>query len=274
MIALLREPLVHFLAGGAFILLLFSLFDDTPQRIPENVLEITEEDVGRLVAQFEATWRRAPTEAELSSLVDQLIRREILVREALALGLDQGDELVRLRLVQKMMVLAEGGVAALAATDDVLAAHMAEHRDRFERPPTVAFTQIVLRDGASPEDAISVLAEGGDLATIASPTLLPYRLPPTPQMIVDRTFGSGFFDALADVKQNAWSGAIDSPFGRHMVYVESITPGLLPTLDEVRDAVELDWRARRRDALVEERINALVARYKVERPENLSGSME
>ncbi len=267
---LLREPLVHFLVGGALILGLFGVFNDMPERPSDTLLEITEQDVERLIARFEATWRRPPTDQELSHLVDQLVRQEVLVREALALGLDQGDEIVRQRLVQKMTFLAEGSIAALDATDDALEAHMAAHRDRFQRPAAAAFTQYVLREGVDPEEAARRAAEG-DIEAITTPTLLPDRFPLTPRTVIDRTFGARFFDALAGVDPGTWSGEVESAYGRHLVYVERFEPAGFPSLDEVRDAVEQDWRTRRQSALLEDRIEALLSRYEIVLPEPVSG---
>ena len=267
----LREPLVHFLLGGALILMLFAVFNDTPQRPSDTLLEITDQDVDRLVARFEATWRRPPTEQELSHLVDLLVRQEVLVREALALGLDQGDEIVRQRLVQKMTFLTEGSIAALDATDDVLEAHMVAHRDRFQQPASAAFVQYLLRDGVDFDEAVTLLAENGDIEAIAAPTLLPDRFPLTPQTVIDRTFGAGFFDALADVEPGVWSGGIQSSYGRHVVYVDRFEPARFPDLEEVRDAVEQDWRTLRQSELVQERIDALLSNYQIVLPERVSG---
>ncbi|MEM6578026.1 MAG: peptidylprolyl isomerase [Pseudomonadota bacterium] len=270
--AVLREPLVHFLIGGAVILALFGIVDETPPPAPENLLEISERDVDRLVSRFEATWRRPPSDEELLHLVDQLVRQEVLVREALALDLDQGDEIVRQRLVQKMTFLAEGSVAAVEATDDELQAHMIENPERFQRPATAAFAQYLLREGVEAADAVGVLAEDGDIESFVTPTLLPGRFPLTTQTIIDRTFGNGFFDALQVVEPGVWSGQITSAYGRHVVFVERVEPAGFPALADVRDAVELDWRTIRESELVEERIQALLSRYEVVLPQGLSGS--
>ena len=272
--AFLREPLVHFLLGGAVILLLFNIFDDSPPPVSEDVLEVTDRDIDRLSARFKATWRRVPTEDELSQLVDQFVRQEILVREALALGLDRGDEIVRQRLVQKITFLAEGSVAALEPTDDELTAHMLEHRDRFEISASAAFRHVLVRDGVDPDDVIAGLQANTDVQALIIPTPLPERFPLTPKAVVDRAFGSGFFDALAVQERALWFGTVESAYGRHAVFVEEYAPASFPELNEVRDAVEADWRALRQSELLEERILALLARYEIVLPDSLTGLFE
>lgn len=272
--AFFKEPLVHFLLGGALIFLFFNLLDETPPTVSENRLEITDQDVDRLIARFEATWRRAPSDEELSHLVDQLVRQEVLVREALALGLDRGDEVVRQRLVQKMTFLAEGSIAALEPSDEELKAHMLAHQDRFQSPDTIAFKQVLLKDGVDPDVASSVLTADGDLEELVTPTLLPGRFPLTSRMVIDRTFGNGFFDALVQLEPGVWTGAVTSAYGSHAVFVEDYRPSFSPDLADVRDAVELDWRSLRERELTEERITSLLARYEIVLPDTLSVSAQ
>jgi len=272
--AFLREPLLHFLVGGAVILLAFNVLSDAPPPVSDRVLEITDQDLTRVTARFEATWRRPPTDQEMGRLVEQLVRQEVLVREALALGLDRGDEIVRQRLVQKMTFLVEGSVSAMDPTDDVLEQHLRENADRFERPASIAFSQVLLRDGVDLGDVIAALTQGENPELLVNPTLLPDRFPLTRQPVIDRTFGIGFFDALTKVEPETWSGTVESAYGRHVVFVEAYVPASIPELAKVREAVTVDWRSQRESALLEARITALLSRYEVILPEELRGAAE
>lgn len=267
-----REPLVHFLVLGALIFLGFQVLDDTPPPVSDTRLEVTQADADRLAVQFEATWRRAPTEEELAVLIDRFVRDEVLVREALALGLDNGDAIVRQRLVQKMVFLAEGGAEAIPATDESLQAHLDANPQRFERPALVSFEQILLRrDLPADLDLTDVPAEEL-VMQFAAVSLLPETLPPSPASVVDGTFGSGFFAGIAGQPPGDWVGPVESSYGRHMVRVLSFAPAQAPDLAEVRDAVERDWRAATRDRLVEERIGQLISRYDIVLPDRAQGS--
>lgn len=271
MTAILREPLVHFLTLGALIFGLFLLFDDTPADAPRDRITVTESDAARLAAQFEATWRRAPNEAERARLLDAYVREEVLVREALALGLDRGDAVVRQRMAQKLTFLAESGAAAMPVSDAELAGHLETYPDRFARPPTLTFSHLLLRDDVTAERARQAVAAQGDLEDLARPSLLPERMGPSPAPTIDGTFGSGMFDQLAAQEVGGWTGPVQSAFGRHMVVVHARNPAYVPPLAEIRDQVELDWRATLRERLVAERIDALRARYEVILPD-LSGA--
>jgi hypothetical protein len=266
MMNLLREPLVHFLVLGAAIFSIFALVDDTPPPVAADWLEVTEADAVRLGRQFEAIWRRPPSESELAGLIDAHIREEILVREAQALGLDQNDAVVRQRLALKMTFLTESGAEAVEATDEALGAHLEAHPERFARPGLVSFEQVMLREKADPEPLRIALRDGEDINALAAPSLLPERVQPSPPVVVDGIFGQGFYDSVAALVPGSWAGPVESTYGRHLVRVSSVEPPRLPELAEIREAVERDWRATMRARLAEERFEALAARYDIVRP--------
>lgn len=267
MTTLLREPLLHFLVLGAGIFWLFAALDDSPPPMAASRVEVTEADAARLARQFEATWRRPPADDELARLIDAHIREEVLAREAQALNLDRGDAVIRQRLTEKMTFVLESAADAATPTDEALAAHLADHPERFARGALVSFEQIPLRPDA-PAAAVRAAVRSGTLAEdLAANSLLPERLPPSPRQVVDATFGAGFFDAVAAEAPGPRPVALESAFGTHLVRVLSVEPaGLLP-LAEIRDAVEGDWRATRRAEILEERLDALMARYEIVRPD-------
>lgn len=264
---LIREPLVHFLLLGGLIFALFALFGNRPAPAPGNRLEITANDAASLSRQFAATWHRPPTEQELDALIDALIREEVLVREALALGLDQGDAVIRQRLAQKMQFLTESGAEAVIADDATLQAHLDANAAIFARPALIGLEQIPLGDAADAGAALAALAAGADPATVGVRSLLPVALPLSPPMVVDGTFGTGFFDAVAALQAEDWAGPVDSAYGPHLVRVTGQLPERVPPLDDIRDAVEADWRAALRAELAEQRLATLMGDYQIIRPD-------
>lgn len=267
---LLRDPLLHFFLIAAGIFGLYAVFDDTPPPAAANRLVIGEDDARRLVAEFEATWRRPPTVDELDHMIGQLVREEVYVREALALGLDGGDTVIRRRLQTKMEFLTETGAEAIAPDDATLQAHLETHPDRFAEPALVAFEQILLADRLGEKEVETLLMrlnDGGDPGDTAEATLLPPAFRLSPMRVVDGTFGTGFFDALTTLPPGLWAGPVESPFGAHLVRVVERREAQVPPLDEIRDRVERDWRADLIDRLREDRFDALLSRYEVVRPD-------
>src|SRR5271165_1292454 len=109
----LREPLIHFLLAGALIFAVYDLLNPTAGRSAQvDQIVLTKDDLRQLAIGWLAQGRALPSAEEMRALVEQKVREEILSREAVALGLDKDDELIRRRLAQKMDFLA-ADVAAL-----------------------------------------------------------------------------------------------------------------------------------------------------------------
>jgi hypothetical protein len=265
-----KEPLVHFLLLGAAIFGLYALLDDSPPTASKDVIIVSEDDARRLAAEFEATWRRPPKVEELTAIIGASIREEVYVREALALGLDGDDAVIRSRLRLKMEFLMGSGAEVLAPDDATLQAHLDANRDRFTDAPLVAFEQIMLEDGTNPQAATTLLArlqQGEDPAAFGRPTLLPSAISPSSPGQVDNTFGPGFFQALAGFPAGIWAGPVTSSFGTHFVRVTRQIEARTPPLAEIRGAVEQDWRSSFAAALSEDRFQALLSRYQITQPD-------
>jgi hypothetical protein len=268
---ILREPLVHFLALGALIFVAYAALHRT-DREDVDAIVIGSAKLAQLAAIFTRTWQRPPTPAELKSLVDDAVKDELYVREATALGLDRDDEAIRRRLRAKVQYLYEAEVEAMPVDDAALQAFLSAHPDRFTTEPVYAFRQIVLRPDARGDHidrdaavALAALRSGDtpDPSTMGDPMMLPAVVPPVPGGAVEQMFGPDFAAALAAAPVGEWGPPIASPYGLHLVFLTEKTPGRLPALAEVRPAVQREWRGETRNALERQRLDALLARYKV-----------
>ena len=97
--SILKQPLLHFLLIGALLFVAYDVRNETPETAPPDEIRVTQATIDGLSQRFQAVWRRAPTESEMAKLIDDYVREEILVREAVKLGLDQNDAIVRQRLI-------------------------------------------------------------------------------------------------------------------------------------------------------------------------------
>ena len=115
----LREPLLHVLLIGATLFVVYyALNPSTGQRQNSNRIAITADDLAQIRLAWMAQWRRPPTPEELRNLLDGKIREEVLFREAMALGLDKDDTIVKRRLAQKMEFVMEDASALRGPADD------------------------------------------------------------------------------------------------------------------------------------------------------------
>jgi len=213
---------------------------------------LTLDDLAQLEMLFESQWRRPPTPEEFSALVENRIREDILYREALALGLDREDTIVKRRMAQKMQFLAEDMAAARAPTDEELRSWFEEHGDRFALPPRVGFRHLYFstdrRGARAQEDAAEALArlagqpQDSQLAAqLADPFMFQdYYADSTPEEIA-REFGPEFAQAVAKLAPGSWLGPVESGFGWHLVFVTSAIPGRIPAFEEVEPDVRTAW---------------------------------
>ena len=242
----LREPLLHFFALGGVIFLVFAAVDDA-RKSPADVIVISPERIDQLAEEFRLVWKRSPTAGELDALIEEEVREEVYYREALALGLDRNDAMVRRRLRQKMEFLSNTGANLLEPAGGELEAYFAANEQAYQRLPRLAFEQIFLGETSNPETVSrSLNALRSNPATAHSAigvrTHLPARLSLSPPDAIDSVFGQGFFGRLADLTPEAWGGPVESGYGVHLVRILDHVPARLPPLEEVHDAVFRDWK--------------------------------
>ena len=269
---ILHEPLVHFLLLGSGLFALYIVLNPAPGSRPGEVV-VTEGKINHLASTFARVWQRPPTAPELKGLIDQHVREEILSREAIKLGLDQDDIVIRRRLEQKMQFLAEDLLAAGEPGERDLADYLAAHPEKFRQESRLTFRQIFLdprrRGDRLQADASALLARlraggGGEAAMAeADGSLLPDGLAGAPTSEVASQFGQEFAAAVAGLQPGVWHGPVLSGYGTHLVLVSQRIDGGLPPLDEVRDQVARELVNERRLAANRKFLDAMLARYRV-----------
>ncbi|MGG7534170.1 MULTISPECIES: peptidylprolyl isomerase [unclassified Rhizobium] len=268
--SMLREPLVHFLLLALVIFAGYRLIGADIQNKPGSIV-VTAPKIEQMAILFTKTWQRPPTSEELKGLIDDYVKEEVLVREALALGLDRDDTVVRRRLRQKMEFV-DAAADVLTPTDADLQAYLQINAATFEIDPMLAFQQVYLnpqRHGDSTaRDAASILEAlqanpAADPSLLGDPTLLPSDLPLSSKTAIGQTFGVEFPEKLDKAPLDQWTGPIASSFGLHLVRVSRRMPGRVPALDEVRDAVAREWTNAKRRALEDGRFAELLKHYMV-----------
>jgi peptidyl-prolyl cis-trans isomerase C len=272
---LLREPVVHFVALGAVLLGAYALLererglDASPQEI-----RLTVDDLAQLVMIFESKWTRPPTEDEFNALVEDRVREDVLYREALALGLDKEDEIVKRRMAQKMQFLAEDVATAREPATEELRSWFAENSDLFAMPARVNFRHLYFspdrRGNGAHDDAAEALTElAGQpqnsklAASLADPFMFQdYYADRTPQAIA-RDFGPEFAQALGKLAPGSWQGPIRSGYGWHLVYVDSVVPGRIPAFEEVEPDVKTAWLGTQKAEAWKKAYDEMRAKYTV-----------
>lgn len=267
----LREPTLHFLLIGAALLLLFEWMG-ADGGAGSNRITVTAGQVEQLVAGYTRTWQRPPDEAELKDLIDEYVREEIAYREAIALGLDRDDTVIRRRLRQKVEFLAEDAASAEPPSERELQAWFDRHAAQFRIEPSVSFRQVYLDPARSPDHAGRVagllrqLGEAGpeaDISSLGDALMLEPEYPLMPQEEVARLMGPGFAERIVALEPGTWAGPIASGYGDHLVLVTERVAGRMPALEQVRPFVERELLADRRRRELARVYDELLERYSV-----------
>jgi len=269
---LLREPLLHFLALGAALFIGYSFLKPSIEVESPHQIALTLDELGQLEMLFESQWHRPPTPDEFFAMVETKIKQEILYREALAMGLDKNDEIVRRRMAQKMQFLAEDMGAAHEPATEEPRSWYEENSDKFALPSRVSFRHLYFspdRRGAQAyDDALGALAE---LAGQPEDSKLTESLGDRfmyQDYYADKTsislakdFGPQFAVAVSKLTPDSWQGPIESGFGWHLAYVDSLIPGRVPAFEEVAQDVKTAWLGAQKEAAWKKSYQDMRAKY-------------
>jgi peptidyl-prolyl cis-trans isomerase C len=274
-----REPLLQFVLIG---LVLFGvqrwLHPDVGAVTAANRIEVTQDDLRQMSVTWLAQGRPPLTAEEWRNLIDAKVREEVLYREALAAGLDQGDTIVKRRMVQKMEFLAEDVATAHEPTDAELKAWFDANQARFAVPPRITFRHLYFgfdqRGQRAKDDAQSALTAIGNLPEDSKVALAmgdPFmfqdvyrdRIPDH----IAKELGPPFAHALFQLTPGAWRGPIESGYGWHLVFVESLEPERLAAYEEVEADVRTQWVAEQSEQAKRKAYEQMRAKYIVILPE-------
>jgi peptidyl-prolyl cis-trans isomerase C len=271
---LLRQPLFHFVALGAVLYGIYAVTSDRIAADESRTIRITASDIELLTATFSRQWQRPPTEGELRNLIDSRVREEVLYREALAVGLDQNDMVVRRRMVQKMDLLSQDLALLTDPADQELQTFFQEHKEEYRIPPRLSFSHVYFnsdrRGPAVEDDARQVLAE------ITTRTPSPQRAPERGDRFmlghdfinrstaeIEREFGSRFAEALSEMEPG-WHGPIVSGYGLHLVFIDDRVEARIPDYTEVRDRLVMDYNRMRSERAKNALFEGLLEKYDIE----------
>lgn len=237
-------PLPHFILLGALLFAAKQFTSDgRTLGLGADPIVVSIAQVEQLRAEWLAETRRAPTREELAAAVRRHADEEMLLREALRLGLDRSDPVVRSRLVQNLR-FARGDPAAdeAAAFAEALALGMAQRdvvtrrrlvqamEQRLAATPRVTDREVVGYIAANPERYAPRPRMTFDQVFIArdpqGAALLPgAHVVAQTEADLARTFGAEFARAVMQAPAGQWAGPFGSAYGIHVVRVSQVETG-------------------------------------------------
>lgn len=256
-----KEPLFHFLIAG-LALFLFTLWRGEETDISERTIIVDEDRVSQLASQWEMAWRRPPAAEELDGLIRDNIKEEIYYREAVRLGLDRDDPIIRRRLRSKMEYLATSQVEFAEPDEAELNRFFQKNRARYSANPAHSFRQLYFGDDMlAARNAITTLNSGEKVAALE--ISLPPYMENADKDAISRNFGDGFASAIVKLPVGTYSGPVKSGFGWHIVRVEERSAVDPPKLKDIRQQVIGDWQSETRAIREEKAYQSLLAGYRI-----------
>jgi hypothetical protein len=273
--SLLREPLVHFVLIG---LVLFAVYGymhrDRGAAESSNQIVLTMDDLRQMDVYFVSQWHRQPTPEEFRAMVEDRIREEVLYREALSMGLDKEDTIVKRRMAQKMQFLAEDVASAHEPTTEELKAWHEKNSDKFALPSRISFRHLYfspdLRGKNAQAGAVKALEkiagqpeDSGLAASLADQFMFQdYYADRTTEQLA-KEFGPQFAAAVSKLKSGSWQGPVESGYGWHLVFVDSVIPARIPAFEEIEPDVRTAWLGEQKRKAWEQAYREMRAKYEV-----------
>jgi len=273
-VKLLREPLLHFMFIGAAIYLLYGVFAEPLPEADDKTIVVSAGEIEWMQTAWQKRWNRPPTAEEFDGLIQQYIKETVLYREALTMGLNQHDQVIRRRLAQKLEFLAKDLVALTPPTETELQSYFEENQARYQQPVLYTFTQVFIdpdkRGDATLDDAevikANLIAQGEaieDPGALGDDFMLQSYYPEKDGIEIQKLFGSGFTESLAELSPGQWHGPVLSGYGVHLVYISSISEPPAPEFAALRERVVQDWTMERGEEINDKFYASLREQYTV-----------
>lgn len=249
---ILREPLVHFLLIGGGLFFLYSFLNPKEEQLDNNIIQLEDSDIQRLVKAYQQNWNERPDKATLQNLIDEEIKAEVFYREALDMQLDHNDEIIRRRLKQKYEFLVKDLADSQQATEAELKDFYEKNPTLYKAPATLSFTQIYFSPDkrkeplhAAQKELTSLLKKGSDqknLKNRGDDFHLQQYFADRDYNDVRQLFGQDFAKGLFQINQTGWAVPIKSGYGIHLVNVTTIQNEAIKPFQEVKAKILTDWK--------------------------------
>ena len=255
---LVQEPTAHFFLMAVVIFVIYAI----SQTNRENLLEVDQREIDARVFIQEMTTGQPLNDEQRQFIASNYVEEQILVREAIALGLDN-DARVHDMLAQKMRHVLSGDVIQPAADD--LNSYYEENLERYRTLPLVSVNELVLntQDELSAE-VQAFLDSGSDAEMILAATAGDEApLPNVNRIDLANIFSPEFSEQVFNAESESWVGPYTSNRGQHWLKITERSEANLPPLNEITDRVRLDWIAEEEEILLQQEVDKLWDQYTI-----------
>ena len=259
----MKQKLLIFFSIGLFIFVIDIVFnEDSP-----NKITIYESELDSLINTWITQVGREPTNEEIDGIIKQLIDEEMLYREALKLGLDKNDIIIKRRLAQKISFLKQESISSNPSEEEIKE-YYGNHTDDYFVESTYTFSHIYFSEDNQAQSrsikALQSIQQGEEPSLFGDPFLLGKNFSIKTSKELKRSFGDQFSDSIKDLDIKKWDGPISSEYGEHLIFLNSYTDSFLPELSQVRSIVVSDILAREQSQSTAKYLEKLREEYEIE----------
>ena len=225
---------------------------------------VSDQEILSLISAWRSQVGRDPTDDELARIINNLIDEEILYREALLLGLDQEDTIIKRRLAQKISFLKEESIPEIPTTEE-LNEYYKNNKEKYYIEPSFTFTHYYFSENNNSlersQQALKALQDNNKVKS--DPFYLGKTFANEPLRNINTNFGESFSKKLITADHAVWNGPFESTYGHHIVYINSVNPGYIPEIEEVLRQVEVDFLQIKREQAVKGFLNNIRSEYTI-----------
>lgn len=242
---LIKEPLVHFVILGSLVFWLNNWVNSEDVSEKEKIV-VSQGRVEQMINLYQKTWQRPPSPAEITELINDYVLEEVYYRQAVAMGIDKDDTVIRRRMRQKLEFLTEDIMMESEVNDTDLLTYMKAHSDRFKDEPTYSFEQVYInpqKHKANLPLHLSALADRlrTNESVRSDSAFFSQFYEEASVAKLRRNFGRNFDTQLDDLELGQWSEPLESEMGLHFIKMRARSEAKLPPLELIREEVKDAW---------------------------------
>ena len=259
----MKQRLFIFLILGILILSADLIFNDES----EDKITIFESEINSLIGTWVDQVGREPTIQEVDGIIKQLLDEEILYREAIKLGLDKNDIIIKRRLAQKIGFLRQEADSSLPSEKEINDFYN-QNTKKYFVDKRITFSHIYFSESkdqeVEAERALNLIRSGAAETDFGEPFLLGKNFSAKSISEIERSFGKEFSEVIQSIVPQEWSGPLNSEYGSHLIFVNSISESFTPALEEIKNIVVSDVILEKQNNSVKEYLKELRSKYQIE----------
>ena len=270
------QPVVQFMGIGLVMFLIntYILQADSSKNENEYNVFLTAGEVKSMEQIWLSKWQRPPTELELEGMINQRVEEAILFKEAVKIGLDKNDDIIRQRMSQKLEFLSNDLVKPDSATAEEVRLYFDENIENYTSPANITISQLFVNPkthGDQLEKEINkrleklnkMDASSSDISKYGDQFSLQTYYPDKSQLELAKLYGTAFATNIFELETNKWLGPVNSQYGAHLVYVNHKNQAVVPEFDNVKELVIVDLQREKQEKLNNLYLDGILSRYKV-----------